>query len=828
MSRWLQSVNHMLERLDDRAGDATAGAAQGVGAVRDLTQRFLSPAGGGGGRGGASSEDDDEEYYDDEDDEYYEDEDAEFYEEEEGNTTEGITDEEEGEGMTTTTDDNNIDTEEEEEEIDFETDEEIFQDPSEPNNQQQQAQEGNVPIVEQKNEKEKGEVADESSTIPKAKQDSSTASAKSTQAYLDGNENSEVAVSQPETAKKEEEDATTTPNEDGADEEKPAQAMEQQQQSTETPPGKSVEGEPSSSHVSSSGHTQRRANRKDAVVVAAQEAPNAGTTAAAQVVPPAPRSGNTRVRGNVAPQSGGGTSNNSNNAALKRAQQEIARLQKLHAAAVSRATAAEQEIVAQHAELENAAARLQSDRERHADELEDADEEHQEELDGQKVLYEQRLQQLADDYEARLAEATQQIKAVQSARQQEGGDLAMELQQVLDREHEALAQIDELTQKVETLETRRAELERQNETWQTQVATLEEGLRETTARERQVEGQMDTLKQSHQRQLTQRQERETALEQNVAQLSAALAQHKEQFDVTAAMELSRAHDEQAEYKGKWQEVSEELVTVKGQLDWANQRCEALQSELQAVSDDRLAEAAHAQTLQQNYDAQVARLQADLQRLESKHAAVVAMDRSKNSNGAMDAKLPKAGVMADESALQASKQQVQSLSDQLVRQSNLLESSKSEVLALKGRLQAALNRAETAEQEAQATAGHNGGNDLERGVWSSSGGAASSRPLNARRRKRGGRTMRTALGIRASGSPLTRQVVQTVDALDLWMLETGLVLKQEPLARLGLLAYAVILHMWCFGLVMFHTVESEHGDLGSLTSRRVVLGGHMQP
>ena len=70
-----------------------------------------------------------------------------------------------------------------------------------------------------------------------------------------------------------------------------------------------------------------------------------------------------------------------------------------------------------------------------------------------------------------------------------------------------------------------------------------------------------------------------------------------------------------------------------------------------------------------------------------------------------------------------------------------------------------------------------------------------------------------------------QVVQTVDAVDLWMLETGFLLKQEPLARLGLLAYALILHLWCFGLIFFHTVEAEHGDLGSLTARRTVLSPH---
>ena len=58
-----------------------------------------------------------------------------------------------------------------------------------------------------------------------------------------------------------------------------------------------------------------------------------------------------------------------------------------------------------------------------------------------------------------------------------------------------------------------------------------------------------------------------------------------------------------------------------------------------------------------------------------------------------------------------------------------------------------------------------------------------------------------------------------------MLETGLILKQEPMARLGLLAYALLLHFWCFALVCFHTVESEHGDLDALTSHRTVISPH---
>ena len=62
---------------------------------------------------------------------------------------------------------------------------------------------------------------------------------------------------------------------------------------------------------------------------------------------------------------------------------------------------------------------------------------------------------------------------------------------------------------------------------------------------------------------------------------------------------------------------------------------------------------------------------------------------------------------------------------------------------------------------------------------------------------------------APGSAL-EQVSQTVDQLDTWVLETGDIMRNQPMARLGLAFYMMLVHLWCFGLVFFHTIESEHG------------------
>jgi hypothetical protein len=82
------------------------------------------------------------------------------------------------------------------------------------------------------------------------------------------------------------------------------------------------------------------------------------------------------------------------------------------------------------------------------------------------------------------------------------------------------------------------------------------------------------------------------------------------------------------------------------------------------------------------------------------------------------------------------------------------------------------------------------------------------------------SMRSALGCGSTvRGTVMDQLAKTVDGLDQWLAETGTILKREPLARAAFIVYIVILHLWCFALVSFHAVESEHGDLATLTQRK---------
>jgi hypothetical protein len=140
----------------------------------------------------------------------------------------------------------------------------------------------------------------------------------------------------------------------------------------------------------------------------------------------------------------------------------------------------------------------------------------------------------------------------------------------------------------------------------------------------------------------------------------------------------------------------------------------------------------------------------------------------------------------------------------MKQQNADQSSKQEILALKNRLLSASARAESAENALVAANSNQNAFELEGGM--AYGGAS------MRRRVKGGRT-RGATAVRSIRSSLgmspghvndgMEQVAVTIDAIDSFLIETGSFMKREPLARLGLVLYLCILHLWSFCLVVFH-------------------------
>lgn len=268
-----------------------------------------------------------------------------------------------------------------------------------------------------------------------------------------------------------------------------------------------------------------------------------------------------------------------------------------------------------------------------------------------------------------------------------------------------------------------------------------------------------------------------------------------------------------------------------------QRREALQQELNDISNERKEEVSMAQARQHQHDRKVADLESTIHRLQASLRNFQPEKSSSNddstaiTNPHTNHKQPNDQSIRrlSQKELEGANQEIAKLSDQLLRHQGLAENAKSEILALKGRLQVANNRAEEAEKAQYAYSQNSinsrsarGAHDVESG--SGSGNNATSHAFYARRRVKGGsrhvRSIRSALPCFGSGrgtNGAIDQIALTVDAIDSWMVDTGYFMRHEPFARLGLLLYLTVLHLWSFALVVFHTTEVEHGDFGSMDS-----------
>ncbi|KAL7566923.1 hypothetical protein ACA910_008646 [Epithemia clementina (nom. ined.)] len=732
MSRWLKSVNTMLEKLDDRAGTAAGDAsnllldADGV-ALSGLTNRFLS---------NTQSENEDGSYLDDDDDDGDGDDvdDDEFYDNESDMDNIKRSSRESGDEL-----------EDEGDGIQPDRSGEKKWDP--PPDEAQPIQRSEV------------EASSEPESISTAKNNKSEPFSSVDFDVVPATEKAAAPVSSDVSSKI----ASNT--------------------SVEVPPP------PSSQHATS----------------------NRASNNSVKFLPPPPSSQSSSSTKTAA--------RPANRLELQKAQQEVLRLTKLNASLQAQLEASQAELSAQNEELLRAAERIDEDRQLADEEREELLDEHEEALRNLKASYEASLTHQKDTYEKQLEDIRKQLATEAQMRAKEGGDMTEELGECIERERQALRKADQLEQEKAQLELVNGQLSEQGETLREEVKRLKEAAQASADRERQMEERLDAANEMHQRALSHRQAREAELERNVAELGAALALRESgnSRSVTDHAIARMDAGNGSHFDNKYDLIVEELESTKAQLNLSNQKCDALQKELQLISLERTEEASVAQLQEREHNAKVEQLALKIAQLEATlreykavsgdlnlgSSSILSEQENPGQNGESVAQLTR--------DLENSRRHIASLSDQLLRQQGLTESAKSEVLALRGRLQSATSRAEAAE-----AAGSNGGMyELE------SGGVGYATNLRQRRVRRSGpqlgRTMRSALGLRTVENSNLEPVAQTVDAVDLWMLQTGVILKHEPLARIGLLFYFTLIHFWCFGLIFFHAVESEHGDLGALTS-----------
>lgn len=481
------------------------------------------------------------------------------------------------------------------------------------------------------------------------------------------------------------------------------------------------------------------------------------------------------------------------------------------------------ELEAQQRELEQAAQRMQQERERAEDDREDLIDEHEEVLQQTKHQYESEIQSLKETYEGQMQELRSQLERESHMRRQEGGDMTKELDDSIQRERDALQRASALDIEKQLLQSKMTKLETHAQALQSRIESLHDSCRAAEERERNAEESLDNALRTHQRQVAQRETRIAELEHTVAELSATMAASNSSATITshlASNSVGERITEPVSYKKEYDIVAEELESTKTQLGLMTQRTVALETELKALSHEREIETTAAQERQQEMEEEISMLKDQINRLEG------SLRESRQTDDFIEAaasKYPNEDTLRE---LETARKNIAALSDQLMRQQALSESSKSEILALRGRLQSATARANAAEN-ALASAGSPHTEDQ---LYEIEGGNVTYDGSKTRRRiktRRGritatsGKSIRSAFGIRNVPGTRMDQIAMTIDAFDSWMMETGNILKQEPFVRAGFAVYLILLHFWCFFLVASHTIEAEHGDLGTLTGRQAI-------
>mmetsp|Transcript_10688 Transcript_10688/g.16371 ORF Transcript_10688/g.16371 Transcript_10688/m.16371 type:complete len:743 (-) Transcript_10688:2880-5108(-) len=492
---------------------------------------------------------------------------------------------------------------------------------------------------------------------------------------------------------------------------------------------------------------------------------------------------------------------------LKKATSETHQLRKHVMQLNQELETSEAEVKAQQEELERAAERMEKDRHRANEEREDLLDEQEEELETQKKQYEKELAELKDRYEDQLEELEERLSMVEEKRKIEGGDWTKELEDALQRERDALKKLNSVKDENSCLKSSLTKLDSQQSSLQTKLESAIQASQASIDRERQAEDKLDAALSIHSRQLSQRQAREAELERVVADMGAALARARQKEKGSKSTPIDT---NQTSYKDKLDMTEDELETLRAQFMLEQERSDALRHELTEVSKERTVEALDAQANLRQHNREISDLKSTISRLEA-----AAHDRK--STPVMIASSDEEKSLYQQ--IEDSKKQIAALSEQLIENQNVAQNSKQEILTLKNRLRSANARATSAEDALNAATTKN--------AYEYQGDLAYS-GATMKRRVKGGRTknnvavrsVRSALGLNPGrvSSDGMEQVAMTVDAIDSWLMDTGSFMKHEPLARLGLVLYLFILHLWSFCLVIFHTssYEDVHGDFGSMS------------
>ena len=453
--------------------------------------------------------------------------------------------------------------------------------------------------------------------------------------------------------------------------------------------------------------------------------------------------------------------------------------------------AAEAELRAQREELERAAERMEKDRQRQKEEREKERTRHAAEIKVMQQKQEQALKEAKARSDQQIDQIRQQLREVEDKRMQEGGDWNKELVDAVAREKEMGEKLRCVEEEKHTLLNQITILQDQQESLGSRLESLSQTADNAMEREREADQRLDEALTLHAKQLSQRQAREAELERTIAELGQALVQARNQAPTKAA---SNSTDVDL---AKLQSAEHEIESLRNQLQYESQRASSLQAELEELSKERTQDATLSHKQQRQYEREIADLKHKLTQAEGE------LREYKT-----DPELGKKNASNDD---QENLRQIKQLSEEVLRQREKITNSSSEISALKSRLMAATERANKAETALEAAQSASNDVEVARGM---------------RRRKRGNsprpETIRSALQLDSfSQNNSTEQLGRALDGLDAFLLQSGKILRYQPLARLVFILYLIMIHLWTFFLIFIHAhgYETVHGDFG---------GGHGVP
>lgn len=200
----------------------------------------------------------------------------------------------------------------------------------------------------------------------------------------------------------------------------------------------------------------------------------------------------------------------------KQALKEVRVLRKHVVSLNKQLEAAEAEMSAQRDELEGAAVRMEKDRARNKEEKVKLVTAHGQEVSALQAQHTQALADQQQRADQQLGEVRQQLKNLESRRQQEGGDWHKELEDAIQREKEASEKLRLIEDEKATILAQTATLQSQQEALGSRIESLTQTTETAMEREREAEHRLDEVLSTHARQVAQRQAREAELERTVA------------------------------------------------------------------------------------------------------------------------------------------------------------------------------------------------------------------------------------------------------------------------------------------------------------------------